>query len=221
LNVYRTRRAFVPFAAVAASTALVACHRSDSILLVEVAGDLTLHPIALQVTVTTGTQTRSLAVPSAPGPTITLPASFSVELDPSLTGPVAVSVEAMDASGSVIARGMATQENIDVGGQTIITVMLAAVSASGVDGGGADASGADAGGGATGTGGIGGGGGGGGRGGAGGAGGRGGAGGGGAGRGGAGAGGAGAGGAAGGKAQDAGRDVALDFGGASSTAEAT
>jgi hypothetical protein len=226
LNVYRTPRAFVPFAAVAASTALVACHKSDSILLVEVAGDPSLHPVALQVAVTVGAQTRSLAVPSVPGPAITLPASFSVELDPSLTGPIAVSVEATDASGFVIARGTASQQNIDVGGQTILTVALAAVSVSGVDGGDVDASGVDASGGATGAGGgAGDGGGAGGRGGAGGGGGRGGGGGGGGSNGGGAAGGGGRGGAGGGggggKAQDAGQDVALGLAGAWSAAEAT
>jgi hypothetical protein len=182
--------------------------------------------------VTIGGQTRSLAVPSAPGPAITLPASFSVELDPGLMGPVAVSVDATDASGFVIARGTATQDNIDVGGQTILTVVLAAFSVPNVDGGAPDASGA---GGA----GSGGGGGTGGRGGAGGIGGRGGAGGGGGigGRGGAGAaggiggrggaggggrGGSGAGGAGtGGKAEDAGQDVALHLGDAFNAPEAT
>jgi hypothetical protein len=224
LNVYPTRRALVPFAAVAASTAFCACHKSDSILLVEVAGDLTLHPVALQAAVTIGSQTRSLAVPSAPGPAITLPASFSVELDPGLRGPVAVSVDAADASGLVIARGTATQDNLDVGGQTILTVVLVSFSAPSLDGGNPDASGAGGGGGGGtggggGRGGAGGGGGLGGRGGAGGVGGRGGAGGGGraGGAGGTGAGGTGA----GGKAQDAGQDVALRLGALLDAAEAT
>ncbi len=113
----------------------MACHRSNSILLVEVAGDLALHPVALQVGVTVGTQTRTLEVPPVPGPAITLPASFSVELDPGLTGPVVVSIGATDASGSVIAYGTTTQENLDVGGQTIITVNLVTESMSGVDAG--------------------------------------------------------------------------------------
>jgi hypothetical protein len=147
LNVRRTHHAFVPFAAVAASTALSACHRSDSILLVEVAGDLALHPVELQVAVTVGLQTRSIEVPPAPGSAITLPTSFSLELDPSLTGPVQVAIEATDASGALLASGTTTQENIDVGGETIITVTLAAESATGVDAGtdsGASASDGDA-----------------------------------------------------------------------------
>jgi len=250
LNVYRTSRTFVPFAAVAASTVLAACHRSDSILLVEVAGDSTLHPAVLLVTVTAGTQTRSLQVPSAPGPEITWPASFSVELDPGLTGPVVVSVEATNATGLVIASGTTIQQNIDVGGQTIIAVALVSGTVPGVDAGAVDASGGGAGGGAGAAGGVGsvgaggagsGGGGAGGRGGAGGgAGGRGGSGGGGAGgrgggggglggRGGLGGGGVGGGGVGGGAGAalggaggkfDAGGDLARDLGVAFESAEA-
>jgi hypothetical protein len=145
LNVPRTRRAFIPFAAVAASTALAACHRSDSMLLVEVAGDLDLHPVALGVGVTIGTQTRLLQVPAAPGAQLTLPVSFSVEVDPSLRGPVSIAVDAKDAGGGVIARGLTTQDNIDVGGQTVLTVMLVSTSSPGIDAGEMDAGGMDAG----------------------------------------------------------------------------
>jgi hypothetical protein len=204
LSVNRNRRAFVPVAAVAASTVLAACHRSDSILLVEVAGDLALHPAELHVIVMAGTEARSLVVTPAPGKPIGLPASFSVELPPSLTGPVAISVDARDASGLVIAHGTAIQQNIDVGGQTVITVTLVSGALPGVDAGDADGGGLDAGGGTSGAGGAAGGGtgsggtGGGGMGGGGmGGGGRGGAGGGGAGGGGMGGGGRGGGGGGG------------------------
>jgi hypothetical protein len=163
LNVYRTRRTFVPFAAVAASTALVACHRSDSILLVEVAGDLTLHPATFAVMVTAGGDTRSLQIRSTAGAAIDLPASFSLELNPSLTGPISISIEAQDTAGFVIARGSTTQEDIDVGGQTIIAVSLVATSGGGADAGdagdaddGSDAAGGGATGGAGGSGGVGG-----------------------------------------------------------------
>jgi len=133
LSVKRNRRAFVPFAAVAASTVLLACHRSDSILLVEVAGDLALHPSELLVMVMAGPQSRSLVVSPPPGKTVDLPASFSVELSPGLTGPVAISVDATDASGLVIAHGTAIQQNIDVGGQTVITVTLVSGAMPGID----------------------------------------------------------------------------------------
>lgn len=182
----------------AASTVLAACHRSDSILLVEVAGDLALHPAELHVFVMAGSQSRSLVVAPGPGKTITLPASFSIELPPGLTGPVAILVDATDASGLVIAHGAATQQNLDVGGQTIVTVTLESGTLPGVDAGEVDGGRMDAGGGASGTGGGGAGGGGLGGGGRGGAGGGGSAGGGGMGGGGKGGGGAGGGGMGGG-----------------------
>ncbi len=119
------RRGVAPLAAVAAATAFLGCHRSDSILLVEVAGDVTLGPTELDVTVTGDGQTRSFALPARPTTSpIALPASFSVELSPSVTGPVTVSVRALDAGGAVIAAGTATQTYLDVGGQTILTVTL-------------------------------------------------------------------------------------------------
>jgi len=47
-------RVFIPVAAVAASTVLLGCHRGDSILLVEVAGDLRLQPASFVVAVASG-----------------------------------------------------------------------------------------------------------------------------------------------------------------------
>lgn len=102
--------------------------------------------------VMTGPQSRSLVVSPPPGKTVDLPASFSVELSPGLTGPVAISVDATDASGLVIAHGTAIQQNIDVGGQTVISVMLVSGAMPGVDAGDADGGGPDAGGDASGTG---------------------------------------------------------------------
>jgi len=160
------------------------------------------------VIVMAGNQSRQLVVTPLPGKPIGLPASFSVELSPSLTGPVAIFVDARDASGLAIAHGTATQQNIDVGGQTVITVTLVSGALPGVDAGDADGGGADAGGGAASTGGAGGGG----------------TGGGGGGMGGGGRGGGGAGvggGGLGGKAQDAGGDVAMDLGGAFNAAATT
>ena len=58
------------------------------------------------------------------GSAITLPASLSVEMAPNLTGPVTVAVEAIDGAGFVIASGMTTQQDINVGGQTIVVVTL-------------------------------------------------------------------------------------------------
>ena len=110
--------------AVAGVAALAACQQVDSILLVEVGGDLTLMPSQLLVTLTAGGQTHMPAfVP--PSPTnITLPTSFTVELDRSITGPVTIRVDAFDDMANVIASGSTTQTYIDTGGQTIIAVTL-------------------------------------------------------------------------------------------------
>ena len=151
MRVLRHRR-FVPVAAVAASTVFFACHRGDSILLVEVAGDLRLAPASFQVTVEPAQAAeRTFKVAPKNGATVTLPTSLSIELAPNLTGPVAVTVSAFDVNGFMIAYGSATQTDINVGGQTIVVVTLtsnfpppvdAGMDAlSGTGGGGVDASG--------------------------------------------------------------------------------
>jgi hypothetical protein len=115
----------VPIVAlVVASAAPPACHRPDSILLVEVAGDETLMVAQLQATVTVGAETRSFGVPPTPT-AISLPASFSVELANNLTGPVTVHVDAFDGASNVLGSGDTTQDHINPGGQTIITVTIA------------------------------------------------------------------------------------------------
>ena len=111
--------------AVAGVLATATCQRDDSILLVEVAGDLTLMPAQLSVTVTANGSSRLLLVPPAPT-TISLPTSFSVELDRSITGPVTITIDALDDGGYVLASGTTTQTHINTGGETIIAVMLAA-----------------------------------------------------------------------------------------------
>jgi hypothetical protein len=103
--------------------ATAACQRDDSILLVEVAGDLTLMPAQLSVTVTANGSSRVLLVPPEPT-TISLPTSFSVELDRSITGPVTIAIDALDDSGNVLDSAATTQTHINAGGQTIITVMF-------------------------------------------------------------------------------------------------
>ena len=130
-------RSLFRLAALAAAIAAPACHRADSILLVEVAGDETLPVAQLEVTMTVENQTRMLAVPPSPT-TITLPASFSVELDNSLNGPVSVHVDAFDSGGGLLGSGDTTQDHINVGAQTIITVTLGMGAAlAGPDAGGA------------------------------------------------------------------------------------
>ncbi|HTB56285.1 MAG TPA: hypothetical protein VLC06_00330, partial [Polyangia bacterium] len=128
-------RVFIPAAAVAASTALAACHRGDSILLVEVAGDLSLAPTSLNVTVQPSQAGyRTFMVAPKDGAAITLPASLSVEMAPTLTGPVTVEVDAIEG-GFVIASGTTSQPEINVGGQTIVVVTLVGGSMPTVDAG--------------------------------------------------------------------------------------
>jgi hypothetical protein len=146
-------RALVPLAAVAASTALFACHRGDSILLIEVAGDERLAPASFEVSVQPAQAAqRTFRVAPKNGSTVTLPTSLSVEMAPDLTGPVTVIVSAYDVSGLSLASGTATQTDINVGGETIVVVMLTSNSlpppfdagtdaVSGTGGSGLDASG--------------------------------------------------------------------------------
>src|SRR5882724_10270300 len=97
-----------------------ACKPSDSILLVEVAGAATLMPFQFSVTVTAGLDARNFLVPLAPpaaGQPISLPASFTIALDRSRTGPITVSIDALDASGSPIGFGTTMMQHIQIGGQ--------------------------------------------------------------------------------------------------------
>ena len=110
--------------ALAVVLAAAGCQRDDSILLVEVSGDLTLVPAQLSVTVTAEGVAHELSVP--PSPTyIYLPTSFTVELDRSITGAVTIAIDALDGNGSVVASGTTMQAHINAGGQTIIAVTLA------------------------------------------------------------------------------------------------
>jgi uncharacterized membrane protein YgcG len=118
-----------------------ACRRPDSVLLIEVAGPLALQPAQFDVVVTAGLASRSLQVPIQAGGPLTLPVSFSIELDRSRTGPVTITVEAFDASQSMIACGTTMQEHIEIGGQTVISVMLDTVCTTGAGTGGAGGSG--------------------------------------------------------------------------------
>lgn len=116
-------RACTAFAIVASLASAAACQRDDSFLLIEVAGDLTLAPAQLGVTVTVGLRERWFSVPPEPA-AISLPTSFTVELDRSITGPVTVAVAAYDSAGTLIASGETTQAHINTGGHTIVAVTL-------------------------------------------------------------------------------------------------
>ena len=133
--------------AVALSTwAAAACQRADSILLVEVAGDLKLMPAAFAVKVAPRQMgPRSIRVVPPAGGAISLPASFTIQLPGNATGPVTVSIDGLDGNDALIAQGTATQQNLNVGGQTILPIVLTATGSIAVttppDGG---AAGADA-----------------------------------------------------------------------------
>jgi hypothetical protein len=114
----------LPFAAAALSASVASCHQPQSVLLVEVAGDLSLTPTYLSVSVAPANAAhRDFQINTSPG-VATLPASFTVQLPGTIIGPVTISITAIDATGLVLASGMATQQNLDVGGQTIIVVTL-------------------------------------------------------------------------------------------------
>lgn len=104
--------------------AFAACQRDDSVLLVAVSGDLGVMPAQLSVTITAGGRMPpAFSVPPAPT-SISLPTSFTVELDRSITGPVTVAIDALDTNGYVVASGATMQRHINNGGETIIAVML-------------------------------------------------------------------------------------------------
>jgi hypothetical protein len=118
-----------------------ACKQPDSILLIEVSGPTDLMAVQFHVTMTADIDpaARSFYVPSEPMPsqnTIVLPASFTVALDSSHTGPITISIEAVDATGSPLGSGTTKQQHIELGGQTIIPIALTdALPPGGVDGG--------------------------------------------------------------------------------------
>jgi hypothetical protein len=103
--------------------ATAACQRDDSVLLVTVAGDVTLTLSQLSVTVNAAGAARGLMVPPTPT-TFSFPTSFTVELDRSITGPVTIAIDAFDGNGYIVGSGSTTQTHINAGGQTIMTVTI-------------------------------------------------------------------------------------------------
>src|SRR4051794_3515020 len=102
------------------------CKKSDTILLVEVYGPIEIRPSQFSVTITAGMETHSIIVPKtiqAAG-SIVLPASFTIALDSSQTGPITTSINAYDESRSIIAYGTTMTEHVLAGGVTGIAVSL-------------------------------------------------------------------------------------------------
>jgi hypothetical protein len=107
--------------------ATVACKQSDSVLFVTVYGQRFQNVITLNINVGAGTPNVTKFFPvsmSTPGEPISWPASFTISLDRSVSGPITISVDAVDAGGTTIASGTTTMQHIEIGGQTDIAVML-------------------------------------------------------------------------------------------------
>jgi hypothetical protein len=115
-----------------------------------VAGSELLQPAQFQVVVIAGLDMRAFVVPSQPVAPLSLPTSFSIELDHSVTAPVTVQVEAFDQGRNSIGCGTTVQEHIQIGGQTIIAVFLDQCGGAGGAGGGGGSTGGAGGGGAAG-----------------------------------------------------------------------
>jgi hypothetical protein len=122
-NRFRSAVAVAPVVMAAALT-VAGCHQADSVLLVEVSGDVTWPVAQLSANVTIGTTTRMLLVPETPT-SISLPTSFTVALSREVTGPVVVAIDALDDAGGLLASGQTVQQHIDVGEDTVIPVALA------------------------------------------------------------------------------------------------
>jgi hypothetical protein len=102
-----------------------ACKQSDSILLVLVYGPQSLDATQLSVTIFASPDTHNIPVaPSTPGASIRLPASFTISLDRSYAAPITISIDALDASGSIVGFGTTMMQHIQVGGQTDIAITL-------------------------------------------------------------------------------------------------
>jgi hypothetical protein len=107
------------------------CKQSDSILVIYVAGPRSdeFVPVQLRVNVTAGSDgdTRSFLIPpvvAADPDTINLPASFTLALDRSHMGPIIVSIDALAANHQTVGSGTTMEDHIQIGGQTLISVML-------------------------------------------------------------------------------------------------
>jgi uncharacterized membrane protein YgcG len=107
-----------------------ACKQPDSILFVTVFGPIDLMPNQLGVNVTVGDmETHNILVAHTdPTETIALPASFTVALASSLTGPIIISINANvvhgDGTFETIGFGGTMMQHIHLGGQTDLSVQL-------------------------------------------------------------------------------------------------
>jgi hypothetical protein len=144
----RAQLSVLGFAVTAALMTPGGCKKPDTILLIEIAGPISIKPSQFLVNVNAGFVTRLLEVPLEPrskDDPIILPTSFSLGLDRSHTGPITVTIDARGDDKSTVGFGTTIQQHIVIGGQTVITVFLMEGMDPGPDGG----AGAGGGGGST------------------------------------------------------------------------
>ncbi len=111
------------FASALLALALVAgCPKSDTVLFVTMEGTVT-GITQLKVNVTAGGRMKAIDVPSTPA-LITLPTTFTIEMDAGVMGAVALAVEARDAGQNVVARGMGNIASVVAGERNDITIGL-------------------------------------------------------------------------------------------------
>jgi hypothetical protein len=129
------RRAFLvaAFALAAATSWAGACTQADTVVSVLVRGNLP-DVQQLQVTLTIAGQMRTLMIPDRPRP-ISLPTTFTVQMDRSLQGTLQVTVVALDGQGAALGQGDWAVTNLAVGQANQVPIDLMPTSGPGPDGG--------------------------------------------------------------------------------------
>ncbi len=99
-----------------ATGAVVGCAQPDSVIKVEVTGEVS-GILQMEVFVTVGGQESSMYVPAKPRP-IALPTDFSIQIPRALSGAVVVTVRAKGAGRNEVGVGTATASAFFVGAAT-------------------------------------------------------------------------------------------------------
>ncbi|HVU51330.1 MAG TPA: hypothetical protein VHL80_11620 [Polyangia bacterium] len=125
-----------------------ACKQPDSILFITVYGptDVTVNQFSVNVSVGDGTTQNILVPNAAASQNIDLPASFTVAIPSSYTGPILVAINAnlvhADGTFDTLWAGLTMMTHIHLGGQTDLSVDLSPVQPPGTPDGGAGGGGA-------------------------------------------------------------------------------
>jgi hypothetical protein len=135
----RQRSQWGLLAVLASLLASAACTDQKSILLVEIYGPTGTQNLGVRqfyATIHAGLDNTAFYLPAELAASdIQLPASFTLTLSQSRTGPVTMSLDAHDVNGDIVGYGSTSMTHIALGGQTIIPVYLMAPPPSGTDGG--------------------------------------------------------------------------------------